>query len=291
MLKYQRALDKKLRPSPKDLRDHISAITVPTDLPASVDLKPDVVEVEDQLQYNSCTANAGCSALELMYNIKGRVYDLSRFFLYYYVRKLGNIAGDEGAYPRDIARALRNYGVCREETWLYESYNLNVEPSTEAQTEAVPFKIISYEQLFGNRILQMKSAVAQGIPVLLTMQVHYEFYYLSGDWKTHDWDSKTTTVNTLDGYHEVLVIGYDDETQRFLVQNSWGPDWGDGGFFGIPYNKINTEAIGELWIVNPNYSLETLPVPEPIEKEKIPTIWKLVGLAITIVVASWFILG
>ena len=50
------------------------------------------------------------------------------------------------------------------------------------------------------------------------------------------------------GGHAVLIIGYDDTKERTIhgrhykgfleCQNSWGEDWGDKGFFWIPYEYI-----------------------------------------------------
>ena len=38
------------------------------------------------------------------------------------------------------------------------------------------------------------------------------------------------------GGHEVLLVGYlKDETNYGLVRNSWGPGWGMGGYFLMPW--------------------------------------------------------
>jgi C1A family cysteine protease len=244
-----------LSPSLPDSRDRIAKLNVPDVLPSSVDLKSDVFEVEDQGVLGTCTANAGCSALELLYNKRGTPVDLSRLYVYWYARKLGNLTGDSGAYPRDMCRALKNYGVCYEKNWLYNVTNLEKEPDNDLLTEAEQFKIVSYEQIVGNRLSQIKAALASGMPVFLTIQVHPGFAKLSKNWKEHTWDYKTSDTNPLEGYHAVLIIGYDDESKRLLVENSWGPHWADGGFFGIPYDMIDTPAFGETWLLTPNYNI------------------------------------
>jgi C1A family cysteine protease len=43
----------------------------------------------------------------------------------------------------------------------------------------------------------------------------------------------------LDGGHALLVVGYDDTTELFKFQNSWGTSWGKRGygFFSYDYMK------------------------------------------------------
>jgi len=45
------------------------------------------------------------------------------------------------------------------------------------------------------------------------------------------------------GGHEVLLVGYEDDVRekgggRFLVRNSWGEGWGDGGYGTVPYAYV-----------------------------------------------------
>ncbi len=47
-----------------------------------------------------------------------------------------------------------------------------------------------------------------------------------------------------DGGHIVLLVGYDDYNQCFIVKNSWGTGWGEAGFFQIAYSEVGTNAYG-----------------------------------------------
>ncbi len=51
-----------------------------------------------------------------------------------------------------------------------------------------------------------------------------------------------------DGTHVVLIIGWDDEKGAWLIKNSYGADWGEGGFGWIKYGSNN---IGQwsAWVV------------------------------------------
>jgi len=43
------------------------------------------------------------------------------------------------------------------------------------------------------------------------------------------------------GGHAVMVVGYDEKQERFIVRNSWGPRWGLRGYFLLPYEFVLSE--------------------------------------------------
>jgi cathepsin L len=47
--------------------------------------------------------------------------------------------------------------------------------------------------------------------------------------------------------HVVLLIGWDDEKQAWLVKNSWGESWGEKGFAWIRYGSNNI-GVFAAWI-------------------------------------------
>ena len=52
------------------------------------------------------------------------------------------------------------------------------------------------------------------------------------------------------GGHAVLAVGYDDATQTFLVRNSWGADWGQAGYFTMPYAYLTTRGLSsDFWTI------------------------------------------
>jgi hypothetical protein len=61
--------------------------------------------------------------------------------------------------------------------------------------------------------------------------------------------------------HAVACIGYDDDSQRFLCENSWGPKWGDGGFFGIPYEYFSAKSVLQAFAFT-KLPVDFVPVPE-----------------------------
>ena len=61
------------------------------------------------------------------------------------------------------------------------------------------------------------------------------------------YDSTTTEFwkpsGTMEGYHAVVAVGFDDEGLRIL--NSWGTSYGEGGFANFPWKDLG--LIKEAW--------------------------------------------
>jgi C1A family cysteine protease len=52
------------------------------------------------------------------------------------------------------------------------------------------------------------------------------------------------------GGHAVVAIGYHDADQRLIVRNSWGADWGQKGYFTMPYDyAANRNLADDFWTI------------------------------------------
>ena len=76
-----------------------------------------------------------------------------------------------------------------------------------------------------------KALVAHG-PVATSMLVYDDLYSYIGGIYSH-------VRGPLMGAHVVLIVGYDDARQCFIVKNSWGPGWGEKGYFRIAYSQMS----------------------------------------------------
>lgn len=90
-----------------------------------------------------------------------------------------------------------------------------------------------------------RRAVAAG-PVLAGMKVYQDFLAYRGGIYKH-------VVGDFAGNHAVCVVGYDDVEGCWMVKNSWGPAFGDQGFFRIAYGECGLDSD------YPFYSVETAP--------------------------------
>ena len=97
-------------------------------------------------------------------------------------------------------------------------------------------------------LLQMKGCLASGFPFVYGFTV-YESFESDAVAKTGVVPMPAPTEKVLGG-HAVVAVGYDDSTQRFIVRNSWGPGWGMGGYFTIPYAYLTDSNLADdFWTV------------------------------------------
>ncbi len=93
-----------------------------------------------------------------------------------------------------------------------------------------------------NIVDAIKAALLDG-PVPCGMDVYTDFFYYSGGVYEY-------TSGNYEGGHAVIIIGWDDADECWIVKNSWGTDWGEGkddtkqGYFRIKWGncKIGVDA-------------------------------------------------
>ncbi len=45
-----------------------------------------------------------------------------------------------------------------------------------------------------------------------------------------------------------MAVGYQDSASRFIVRNSWGANWGQAGYFYLPYAYVtDPRNAGDFW--------------------------------------------
>jgi C1A family cysteine protease len=219
-------------------------------LPTKVDLRSKFPAVYDQGQLGSCTANAIGAAFEFEQLNQGGLKDFmpSRLFIYYNERAIeGTTDTDSGAQIRDGIKAVAKLGVCTETAWPYDITKFTEKPSTDAYGEALKHQVLVYRRVMGN-LHQMQGCLASGYPFVFGFSVYESFESPEV--------ARTGVVplpprgEQLIGGHAVVAVGYDDSSQRFIVRNSWGPDWGDKGYCTMPYGYLTDPQLArDFWAV------------------------------------------
>jgi C1A family cysteine protease len=201
--------------------------------------------VYDQGQLSSCTANALCAAVQF----DDPTVQGSRLFLYYNERMLEHdIPDDAGAQIYDGVKCLVNYGVCQETEWPYDISKFAVAPPPQCYTDALSHRAISAFNVQQN-INAMKTCLVNGFPFVVGIAI-YESFETAAVAATGQVPMPKPNEKCLGG-HCVYCCGFRDDTQQWILANSWGSLWGGcNGYFYLDYAYLLSPALtSDLWTI------------------------------------------
>ena len=203
-------------------------------VPAKVDLRKYFTPVKNQGNLGACSAFAMVSIYEyILKKNRKKEIDLSESFVYYNVRKMTNEIGeDSGSSLYNVVVTMGTEGVCAEHYCPYTDKPDMPTPSSEAYEDALQRKVVKALNVQKD-VNHIKSAVAQGYPVAVSLKVFDSFEPIGGLVAR---PSEIEIENEQSGNHAMVVCGYSDEDKIFIVRNSWGPKFGDQGYCYIPYS-------------------------------------------------------
>jgi C1A family cysteine protease len=238
----------------RDIPDRRDRLAIPkfalSTLPPLVDLRPKFpVPCYDQGDLGSCTANALAGVVEFERLRDGATPDFvpSRLFIYYNERMVEHsIQSDSGAMLRDGIKVLAKLGACPEVLWPYKPEVFTVRPPPFCYVEANRHKVRSYQRV-SPTVNGIRSALATGSPVAFGFTV-YESFESPDVARTGVAPMPGRNERALGG-HAVAAFGYDDTNQRLIVRNSWGPKWGQEGYFTLPYGFLEEGLADDFWQV------------------------------------------
>jgi C1A family cysteine protease len=223
-----------------------------------LDLRPFAPPIDNQYQVSDCVADATCSALEFCQIRNGLAFNkLSRLFLYYNARlQTQDTANDAGTYIRLAFSTLTSLGTCLETTWAYDPTMVFTRPSWQSYREAYPNKVSAFYSI--NPLLiaatntidpsalttSIKQALQAQHPVVFGMTVDAGYENTGSDGLVAM--PLSTRVST--GGHAQVICGYNDNTQRWIVKNSWGLTWGNAGYCYVPYAYLGASSVNDLWV-------------------------------------------
>lgn len=90
---------------------------------------------------------------------------------------------------------------------------------------------------------QLKAVLHKNWPVVIGFKVNTSFdqmWAIDGIWKTYSGNVR--------GGHCAAIVGYDNIKKMFKVQNSWGTNGGDQGFFWVTYDLVQNGCFQEAYI-------------------------------------------
>ena len=196
-----------------------------------IDLRPWMSPIEQQGKIGSCTPNAIVGAYEYLMRRNGRHLDFSRLFLYFLTRSRERRRA--GSFPYSAIQVLKQYGICAERTWPYETAYIDHQPSRAAYTEARRYRLKKSRPIAVN-LQEMRQCLANQYPFIFALKIGKSFQRLHRS----GWVNMPAANVPLKNSHAMLCVGYSDTAQRFIVRNSWGPHWGHHGYCYIPYHYL-----------------------------------------------------
>jgi C1A family cysteine protease len=237
------------QPDTPDIRDFRYQVTKPVPLPASVDLRPKMPAVYDQGDLGSCTANAIAAAFEYE-QVRAGLADFmpSRLFIYFNERRMeGTINSDAGAMIRDGIKSVNKMGVCSEIEWPYRIKDFAKQPPAKVYDDARFHRSIQYFRLTPT-LSKLKQCLASGNPFTFGFTV-YESFESDAVAKSGIVPLPQPDEDVLGG-HAVLAVAYNEQRQRFIARNSYGAEWGQRGYFEMPYAYLLEPNLSDdFWVI------------------------------------------
>ncbi len=223
---------------------------VKENLPVDVDLRKGCPEIYNQGNLGSCTANAIAAAYQYDEILQGEkeIMTPSRLFIYYNEREQeGHVSQDAGASLRDGMKTISKIGVCSEKSWPYLTDCFADRPKTCCYQEAKYHCAVTYRRV-PQSITAMKACLNGGLPFVFGFQVFESFESKEVE-ETGIMSMPASCEKSLGG-HAVMAVGYSDRKKCMIVRNSWGPEWGEGGYFYMPYKFIkDPEYCQDFWTI------------------------------------------
>ena len=224
----------------------------PADVPNTVDWVSSggVTPVKDQGQCGSCWSFSATGALEGAWFVRTNdLVNLSEQELLDCSRSYGNMGCNGGLMDGAFEFVIDN-GLCSEATVPYDAsvHRLGCEQDT---CTSIVNMTDCYDLTPDNEMLLMQAVSQQPVSVAIGANavgfMSYSGGILSPDGCNTDLD------------HGVLVVGYgEDNGQKYwLVKNSWGTDWGEGGYVRIARTE-STDSEGTCGVaMQPSFPVST----------------------------------
>ncbi len=196
-----------------------------------------VTPVKNQGGCNASVAFGTIAVVESMVSIeKGKLLDLSEADHQFCS---GHGANCTGWSPTDAFKEIQNRGVCSETNFPYADAFSNNDiwagaPSCHITSDRSD-SVVKISQITSlSSPAGAKNYLMNFGPVAAMIEVYSDFIdYKSGIYHHVTGDSQ--------GQQCLMIIGYSEFDQCWICKNSWGTEWGEGGFCRIAYGEAKID--------------------------------------------------
>jgi hypothetical protein len=225
----------------------------------------EVPEVLDQGREGACTGFALTAVINYLLRQRGRGEErVSPRMLYEMARRYDEWPGEEyvGSSARGAMKGWVRHGVCSRKSWQDDQQGLD-HFTTEIGIESMSTPGGAFYRVSHRDVRDMHCALHEVGILYVTLMVHEgwgdpgadpggagrmtrHFQYTDAADVTYEIDLPVIRRRgRADSGHAVAIVGYTPE--GFVIQNSWGPDWGAGGFALLPYEDYMLHAT-DVWV-------------------------------------------
>ena len=246
-----------VKPDPVDLRDFLYRPSVSIAPPASImPQKPRPTMNQGDTQ--ACTGFSLAKAIEyLLERGKRHVEPLSGYMLYSMARRYDewtdNDESDEGSSLRGALKGWSRHGASASRLWKVVTMpKATFKRDSDWWLDAVTRPLGAYYRLTLDSISDIHIALVEAGVVYASALTHAGWDVLLGD-KIQPPPAKPEEIPVIpsrpgleNGGHAFAIVGYTEK--GFIIQNSWGAEWGRGGFGVLTYSDWRKNAM-DCWVV------------------------------------------
>lgn len=206
--------------------------------PSTYDLRAQgmITSIKNQGGCGSCVAFGTVAAVEgtlrRQRSDPNLAVDYSEAQLFYCHARAEGRRCSNGWWSSNALNAFRDKGVVDEACYPYTPGDQDCTGLCgDAASRAT--KISAWHRL--TDVSQMKEWIASKGPLVACYTVYQDFFNYSGGIYRH-------VSGSVAGGHCVSCVGYSDVEQYWICKNSWGPGFGEKGFFRIAYGECGIDS-------------------------------------------------
>lgn len=222
---------------PIDGEDRFLELQMAKTFPASFDWRDNngnwVTPVRNQASCGSCWDFSALAQIESWWNIYFDYPDSNIDLSEQYILSCADVGGCDGSNVHRVLEYAISQNIPYEEFMPYEANDQIPCDSLKTgwETDAVSIPGWGYITLEEASVNNIKNALLHH-PLSVSYDVYSDFMSYGGGVYEH-------VSGEYEGGHAVLLVGWNDDEESWIIKNSWGPDWGENGYFRIKWGECN----------------------------------------------------